>query len=142
MAEAQVALAVVLQKSSGKVCVVNQNHDSWSLPKGHVDPGETHKQAAIRETHEETGLNQLTFVKDLGTYQRYKIALGGGDDTSELKHITAFLFTTEQQELKPIDPANPEARWLSPDEVAPLLTHRKDKDFFESIRPQLSQLSQ
>ncbi len=23
-----------------EVAIVNQNHDSWSLPKGHMDPGE------------------------------------------------------------------------------------------------------
>ena len=27
----------------------------WSLPKGHVEPRETHEQAAIREVREETG---------------------------------------------------------------------------------------
>ena len=32
-----------------QVLVVNQNHDSWSLPKGHVDPGETAFEAAKRE---------------------------------------------------------------------------------------------
>ncbi|MBV8150032.1 MAG: NUDIX hydrolase [Candidatus Eremiobacteraeota bacterium] len=27
----------------------------WSLPKGHVEPRETHEQAALREVREETG---------------------------------------------------------------------------------------
>ncbi len=29
----------------------------WSLPKGHVEAGETHEQAAIREVEEETGIS-------------------------------------------------------------------------------------
>ena len=29
----------------------------WSFPKGHVEPGETAKQAAVRETREETGIS-------------------------------------------------------------------------------------
>ena len=29
----------------------------WSFPKGHLEPGETAKQAAVRETREETGIS-------------------------------------------------------------------------------------
>ena len=29
----------------------------WSFPKGHLEPGETAKQAAVRETKEETGIS-------------------------------------------------------------------------------------
>lgn len=36
------------------------------LPKGHVDPGESHEQTAIRETIEETGFCELAIVSDLG----------------------------------------------------------------------------
>lgn len=31
-------------------------YDDWTLPKGKLDPGETHEQAALREVEEETGL--------------------------------------------------------------------------------------
>ncbi len=30
--------------------------DRWDLPKGHVDPGETEMQCALRELREETGI--------------------------------------------------------------------------------------
>jgi bis(5'-nucleosidyl)-tetraphosphatase len=30
--------------------------DRWDLPKGHIDPGETEIQCALRELHEETGI--------------------------------------------------------------------------------------
>lgn len=123
---------VVLNRQ-GQVLVVNQNRNSWSLPKGHIDPGEDALTAAQREIYEESGVKDLTLLADLGEYERYKISLDGGDDMSERKRLTFFLFSTEQMELAPVDPHNPEARWLNVDEVAGLLTHSKDQEFFNSV---------
>ena len=116
---------------------MNQNGNSWSLPKGHLDPGEDSMTAARREIAEESGIRELVFIKELGTYERSKIGLKGESDPSEFKRITIFLFTTTQTELKPTDPQNPEARWVKPSEVAALLTHPKDKEFFLSVLDQL-----
>ncbi len=30
--------------------------DAWQMPQGGIDPGETHREAAFRELHEETGI--------------------------------------------------------------------------------------
>ena len=128
---------VVVNKKR-RVLLVNQRGTSWSLPKGHIDPGESKLEAAIREIEEESGVRRLTFVKDLGCYSRYKIGVETREDISELKTIYMFLFTTDEERLKPNDPDNPEARWVRPDEVEALLTHPKDKAFFKSIRGQLA----
>ncbi len=121
----------------GRVLVVNQRGTSWSLPKGHIDPGESQLQAAIREIEEESGIRRLTYVKDLGSYSRYRIGLGSKEDMGELKTLHMFLFTTDEERLKPIDDNHPEARWVRPDDVEALLTHPKDKLFFKSIRSQV-----
>lgn len=121
-----------------KVLVVNQNGNSWSLPKGHVDPGEDKLQAATREIKEESGISFVTMLKELGSYERHRIGKDTKtEDTTELKEITIYLFTTPQEDLSPTDPHNPEARWIDPNKVSELLTHPKDKEFFESILPQI-----
>ncbi len=127
----------VVLNTNGEVLVVSQHGTSWSLPKGHIEEGEDAMTAARRETEEESGVSSLEFIKDLGSYQRYKIAGDGGDDQSELKNIIIFLFRTNQLELKPIDPENPEARWVKKEEVVNLLTHQKDKEFWLSVMGQL-----
>ena len=128
----------VVMNARGEVVVVNQQHDSWSLPKGHVDSGESAREAAKREIAEECGIKDAEYIRELGSYERYRIGKGGiGDDTNELKHIHMFLFTTSDAALTPVDPANPEARWVPVKEVAALLTHPKDKEFFESIKDSL-----
>src|SRR3990167_8533124 len=123
---------VVLNKER-KVLVVSQNRNSWSLPKGHIDEGENKLQAAIREIYEESGIKNLKLIKELPCYDRYRIGLDGTEDKSELKTIYMFLFETIEEKLKPIDPTNPEARWVEKDKVADLLTHKKDKEFFLSV---------
>lgn len=39
------------------------------LPKGHIDPGESAEQAALREVHEESGYGDADIVADLGSAQ-------------------------------------------------------------------------
>jgi 8-oxo-dGTP pyrophosphatase MutT (NUDIX family) len=56
MKQTTCALAVI---HDGKILVALPTNGSyrhgWSLPKGIMDPGETHAQAALRECWEETG---------------------------------------------------------------------------------------
>ena len=136
MKRTQSAGGIVLN-TKGEVLVVNQRGNSWSLPKGHVDPGEDVLTAARREILEESGVAELEYVKDLGGFQRHRIGLHGGDDMSELKDIRIFLFRSSQQDLRPTDPDNPEARWVKKEDVPALLTHRKDREFFLRIVPEI-----
>ena len=114
-----------------QVAIVNQNHDSWSLPKGHIDFGEKALEAAKREIYEETGITDRLFIKEIGSYNRYRLGLDGKDDLSELKTIHIFLFTSEQVKLNPIDPNNPFAKWVNYNEVEKYLTHKEDIKFFK-----------
>ncbi len=132
MKQTKIAGGVVIN-NKGLILAVNQNGNSWSLPKGHIDEGEDELTAAKREIYEESGVNELELIRELGNYKRYRIGLKEEDDKSELKEITMFLFKTNQEILKPIDPNNPEARWVEKDKVVELLTHRKDKEFFLSV---------
>ncbi|MDA1316463.1 MAG: NUDIX domain-containing protein [bacterium] len=127
----------VVINTDNMVLVVNQNGNSWSLPKGHIDIGEDEVTAAKREIYEESGISELTYIKKLGTYARHRIGIQGGEDTSEIKTIHMHLFTTNQKELSPQDTENPEARWVKKEEVANLLTHPKDKEFYLSIMSDL-----
>ncbi len=128
----------VVLNEKGEVLVVSQWGDSWSLPKGHLDEGETARQAAEREICEESGVCKLEHINDLGTYERYKIGDGGiSEDTSELKHITMFLYRAVSGDASPQGDEHPEVRWVAREDVADLLTHPKDQVFFRNILGQL-----
>ncbi len=125
----------VIINSQNKILIVKQKSNSYSFPKGHLEPGEDHLTAAKREIFEETGISTLTLIKKLGTYERYRISKSGlGDDTSEIKQITIFLFTTSETKTQPVDLINhPELIWVEPEEVSSILTHIKDKEFFMQV---------
>jgi 8-oxo-dGTP pyrophosphatase MutT (NUDIX family) len=47
----------------------------WILPKGHIEPGESAEQAAVREVQEETGIRGLV-VEPLGTIEYWFVHTG------------------------------------------------------------------
>ena len=128
----------IVINSDGQILVVNQHGTSWSLPKGHIEENEDILTAAKREIEEESGISELVLIKDLGSYTRYRIGPPGTpEDKTELKTIYLFLFTTSQTHLNPLDPHNPEARWVPIEAVSDLLSHPKDKEYFIQMIPTL-----
>jgi len=136
MRKTESAGGVVINKD-GDVLVVSQHGTSWSLPKGHIDEGEDALQAARREVKEESGVSELSLIKPLGSYKRFRIGKDAGEDKTEFKTIHMFLFKTDEDVLAPSDPHNPEARWVKKEDVTGLLTHPKDKEFFQKIQYEL-----
>jgi len=116
-----------------KIAVVSQHGTSWSLVKGTLEKGEDKESALKREVEEETGITNFRTIKQYPSYDRYIIGKDGGEDKSMLKTISMFLCVTPEPELLPQDPENPEARWIDPLEVGRLLTHAKDKAFYNGV---------
>lgn len=50
--------AMILENDNGQALIVKANYKSyWTMPGGIIDPGETPKEAALRETLEEVGID-------------------------------------------------------------------------------------
>lgn len=49
-----------------EILLIQDAKDRWTIPKGHIEEGETAKQAAEREILEETGLRKVTIFNWLG----------------------------------------------------------------------------
>ena len=48
------------------ILLIQDSKGRWTIPKGHIEPGETAKMTARREIEEETGLKNLNILTWLG----------------------------------------------------------------------------
>ena len=53
-------------KSDIEILLIQDSKDRWTIPKGHIEPGENAKQTAIREIGEEAGLKNIEILTWLG----------------------------------------------------------------------------
>jgi 8-oxo-dGTP pyrophosphatase MutT (NUDIX family)/mannose-6-phosphate isomerase-like protein (cupin superfamily) len=124
----------------GKIVLASQFGTSWSVPKGHVEPGEDFEAAARREILEEAGITDLTCLGSLTRYGRSTITPEGAVDDSRPKQIELFLFSTAESALAPRDPCNPDARWVSLSEAVELLSHPADVATLRRLIPRIEMM--
>lgn len=104
--------------------------DELRLPKGHIDPGETEEQAALREVGEESGYWGVEIVRDLGTAHS-SFSLNGNRYERDERYYLMRLTEAERQGAQPVseEEALFEARWVSLSEACVLLTYPTEKKF-------------
>ena len=92
------------------------------LPKGHLEPGETAKQAAVREVREEFGLASRV-VGTLGTTQ-YAYDSDSGPIS---KQVHLFLMEWVPGDSLPLDGEMERVDWVSLDEAEQRLTFETEQ---------------
>ena len=123
----QSAGVIVIDRSSSVptvLCV--RAYANWDFPKGQLDEGETHIEAAVRELEEETTLT-LADIK-LNGLKAPSVTYGTG---SRKKQATYFLAdrTSPKDPFLPVSPSlgkpeNDEYRWVEVQNLASLMSKR------------------
>ncbi|MGH8824762.1 MAG: NUDIX hydrolase [Jiangellaceae bacterium] len=94
----------------------------WVLPKGHVEPGETAEQAAVREVREETGLH-ARIVSALGPVEYWFVA----DGRRVHKTVHHYLLEATGGTLGTEDGEVSEVAWVPLDELVDRLRHASER---------------
>ncbi len=131
--------AIILREIEGELRIALAQHQraekTWVLPKGHVEEGETIEEAALREIHEETGLDNVQLIKHLGSFVRESVK---SNDVLVQKTIHFFLaYALENnQATDPTDLLFTQVGWFKPEEAIGLLPYESDQVFLrEHLAP-------
>jgi ADP-ribose pyrophosphatase YjhB (NUDIX family) len=99
----------------------------WSLPKGHIEDGETAEQAAVREVEEETGIAGV-IVAELGTIDFWFVA----DGRRIHKTVQHYLMRATGGELSDADIEVTEVAWVPLPEIRAQLAYPDERGLVDA----------
>jgi len=114
-----------VQKGALQVLLIHRpRYDDWSWPKGKLDDGETVPQCAVREVHEEIGLNSSLGVPLPPIH--YHVSAG-------LKVVHYWAMRVNGEQLRPDGKEVDSVMWCSPDRAASFLSNPTDVEPLEYL---------
>jgi len=133
--------AIILREIEGELKIALAQHQrtekTWVLPKGHVEEGETIEEAALREIHEEAGLDNAQLIKHLGSFVRESVK-SNGDLVQKAIHLFLAYALENRQPTAPTDLLFTEVGWFKPAEAIELLPYESDQNFLREHLPPCS----
>ncbi len=111
------------------ILMIQDRMGRWTIPKGHVEEGESIEQTALREVAEETGLHDLVLGEKLDKIHFFYRKEG------KLIFMTTFVFLMEAvgntDALEPEDSEGiVDAKWFPRDEALQLIEYRDTERLF------------
>ena len=107
----------------------------WSLPKGHLEAGETFEQAAVREVAEETGIRGR-ILSSLGCID---FSFDAGDRRVH-KTVHHFLLLAESGELSHDDPEVAVVEWVPLPDLPGQLSYGDERRLIDAVEDTLPRL--
>ena len=111
----------VIDDGDVRIAIIHRpRYDDWSLPKGGIDAGESHIQAAFREVLEETGVKAI-FGQEIGTVD-YEV-------NGVTKEVRYWLAEADQFNAATPNPEEVDAiEWLSISDAINKLSNSDDRE--------------
>ena len=128
----------IVINSQGQVLLTkhSQNH-IWGFPKGLIDPGQTGKEAAVREVKEEGGVEAEILEK--GGESKYIYTF---NNIKIFKIVSYFLMKYSSGSPKDHDWEMEDAGWFETEEALKTLSFSKDKELLKKALEMVKYLKQ
>ncbi|MBW2637919.1 MAG: NUDIX domain-containing protein [Deltaproteobacteria bacterium] len=145
MNEEYSAGAVIFRHTEGEtefLVIYSKRNGIWGFPKGHIEKGETERDAALREIFEETSLTKLEFTDTFREEDIYP-AIGRGEFRGReiRKHSIYFLCETGDDTITTDDTEITDYRWLPYSGAVTILPFESLKDILRKARLHLEEIA-
>lgn len=118
----------VVFDAEGRVLVIRNHKGEWLFPKGHLDPGETLLQAALREVKEEAGITATCPDPGARWTTSYR------NDRGQPRRITWFRLQAPRDATPVMHEAQfPEGIFMPPDRARARLSFPVDRDLLDRV---------
>lgn len=109
----------------------------WSMPKGHVETGESMEQAALREVREETGLVGVIEDKLGDVTYWYVRREADGNPVRVLKRVRFFLMRHRGGRFADRDREMDAVRWFPIEAAESAVPYTSERELLRQVRERL-----
>lgn len=117
---------IVFNKEGRVLITQHSQNNHWGFPKGHIEKGQTSKEAAIREVREEGGI-EAEIIEKIGENKYFYTF----DGKKRFKVVVLFLMKYLSGDIADHDFEVSEAKWVSPEEALNILSFSTDKKLLQ-----------
>lgn len=114
----------VIYDSEYNVLIVKHNAGHWDFPKGHVEPGETEEETAIREVKEETNV-------DIEIIPGYRYETHYSPKEGYEKTVVFFLARYKGSDTQRQECEIAEIDWFDHEDALEVITYDNARELYE-----------
>jgi len=142
---------IIFRREEGKIYYlllhypgINRKGGHWEFPKGHIENNETEENAAIRETLEETGIDDIKILPGFKEYIKYffrgnhRVIKGKTKESNNkkvswiFKLVVFFIAETKTKQVK-LSPEHIGFAWLPIEEAIKKTTYKNSKELLKKV---------
>jgi len=114
-------------------CLVQHAQGHWGFPKGHGDNGESGLDTARRELMEETGIKDISILKDGSFNENYIFEKDKIVHDKTVEYFVGFVSNMETNIQENFKEEISEIKWLSYDEAKNLITFPEARKILDEV---------